>query len=255
MAPEQLSRKPVDRRADVYAIAVVLWELLAGRRILELGDVDDPLLALEVVRAHHPGPPSHFAPTLSKALDAVVMKGLVRDPAQRYETALEMATALEAALAPSSQREVGAWVTRVAGDLLRETLRDPPRDRESSAARSERQREDEPRAGDAVVARGVLDADRRRDGRGLATRRAAAAALRCAAVGVRRGGDRRCRRWRRLHVSNAARPGRHRAAAANARGIASHAAAGTRSRANAGAHADDHPDPDRYDARDDGAVE
>jgi serine/threonine-protein kinase len=135
MAPEQLTRGAVDRRADIYAASVVLWELLAGRRLIDLGAGEDPILAIEIVRSHQPSPPSYFAPDISRALDDVVMRGLAHAPAARFQTALEMATALEAALTPSSQREVAAFVQRVAGAMLAEraaALRDIELSSESS---------------------------------------------------------------------------------------------------------------------------
>jgi serine/threonine-protein kinase len=118
MSPEQLARQGVDRRADIYALTVVLWELLAGRRLIDLGSGEDPILAIEIVRNYVPVPPSQWNPDCPPALDAVVMKGLARDPFDRYPTALDMATALEAAMTPSSQRELGIWVKRVAAELL-----------------------------------------------------------------------------------------------------------------------------------------
>src|SRR5262249_43821434 len=50
--------------------------------------------------------------------DAVVLRGLCRNPGARYATALEMAVALEAALPPAPAREVGAWLQRIAGPVL-----------------------------------------------------------------------------------------------------------------------------------------
>jgi serine/threonine-protein kinase len=118
MAPEQLSRGEVDRRADIYACAVVLWELLTGRRLVDLGKYEDPVLAIEIVRNNTPVSPSCFDPEIPRELDAVVMRGLAYRPSERFSTALEMAIALETVFAPASQREVAAWVKRVASDLL-----------------------------------------------------------------------------------------------------------------------------------------
>ncbi|MGK3982920.1 protein kinase [Sorangium sp. So ce136] len=114
MAPEQLRGAPVDRRADIYAAAVVLWEVLTGRRLFT-GECDAEIFGriLEGVIQ----PPSAFG-DVPPALDAVVLRGLEKDPDRRYATALEMAAALEEALPPASPRAVGAWVEATAGSLL-----------------------------------------------------------------------------------------------------------------------------------------
>jgi serine/threonine-protein kinase len=65
-----------------------------------------------------PEPPGELAPGVPRALDEVVLKGLSKDPSERYATALEMAEALESALAPANKREIGAWVSRVAATSL-----------------------------------------------------------------------------------------------------------------------------------------
>jgi serine/threonine-protein kinase len=63
--------------------------------------------------------PGEVAAHVSAELDAVVLRGLERDAAARFPTALDMAEALEDVLVPASPREVGAWVERLAGDELR----------------------------------------------------------------------------------------------------------------------------------------
>jgi serine/threonine protein kinase len=124
MAPEQLVRGAVDRRADVYSAAVVLWELLTGRRFVnpDLADAAAVLAAL----GRPPEPPSALGAEVPRGVDDVVLRGLAREPSGRFHTALEMAAALEGVLVPSTQREVGAWVSSVAGESLRrkdETLK------------------------------------------------------------------------------------------------------------------------------------
>jgi len=92
MPPEQIRGEPVDRRTDVYAAAVVLWEMLVGRMLFR-GENDAAILHSIL---HAPVPlPSSEVPIVSGALDHLVMRGLARDPAQRYATALEMAEALQ----------------------------------------------------------------------------------------------------------------------------------------------------------------
>jgi serine/threonine-protein kinase len=115
MAPEQLSGRPVDRRADVYGMAVVLWETLASHRLFIANTPSEVLMQVLTATVK---PPSAYAPDVPPELDAIVLRGLSRDPAERFPTALAMAVALEQAILPPTAREVGAWVERAAGEEL-----------------------------------------------------------------------------------------------------------------------------------------
>ena len=92
MSPEQASAEEVDHRADVFALGVVLWEALTGRRLFrretELATmraiVDDPI-------PH----PAEIAPSIPADLDAIVMRALRKRKDARYASAQEMAAALE----------------------------------------------------------------------------------------------------------------------------------------------------------------
>jgi eukaryotic-like serine/threonine-protein kinase len=115
IAPEQLQHGSANRKADVYAAAVVLWEALTGERLF-LSDSEAATIARvltgEVVR------PSSIASDVPPELDAVVMRGLARDPATRYETAREMARAIEACAPPTTASRIGEWVETTAGTAL-----------------------------------------------------------------------------------------------------------------------------------------
>jgi serine/threonine-protein kinase len=115
MAPEQFRDLDVSPATDVYAASVVLWELLTGQRLFA-GTNDAAVMArvLEGVVA----PPSKLAPHVSAELDAVVARGLAREPSARFSTAREMAEALER-VGLATGRQVGEWVELVAGDALR----------------------------------------------------------------------------------------------------------------------------------------
>ena len=114
MAPEQLRGK-VTRRSDVFSASIVLWEALTGTRLFQgddEGEVIDRLL-------HKPIPtPRQYAPGVTRELEGVVMRGLARDPANRFATARDMAIALESQAALATPIEVGAWVERIAGVTL-----------------------------------------------------------------------------------------------------------------------------------------
>jgi serine/threonine-protein kinase len=115
MAPEQLSGKPVTRRADVFAAGIVLWEALAGKRLFE-GDDPGELIA-RVLNAPIPLL-SESVPDFPRDLDDVLQRALERDPDQRFATALEMADAIESVMGLVSTREVGGWVVQCAQPRL-----------------------------------------------------------------------------------------------------------------------------------------
>jgi hypothetical protein len=118
MAPEQLGGVVVDRRADVYAATVVLWEMLTGKRLF-VRDDGGTVLVDKLLRGTIEPPGTH-APGTPRLLDAIVLHGLARSPDQRFATAREMALALErlGELAPAS--EIGAWVETLAAPTLTE---------------------------------------------------------------------------------------------------------------------------------------
>jgi serine/threonine-protein kinase len=117
MSPEQVGGGVVDRRTDVYATGVVLWEAVTHRPLFD-GENDAAIIA-SVLRQDVPVP-SSIVPTIPAALDAVIMKALAPDPEQRYQTALAMARALDAAVPRARIADVAEWVDAVAGDVLRE---------------------------------------------------------------------------------------------------------------------------------------
>ncbi len=106
MAPEQLTGGQVTRQADVYAMGVVLWEMLANKRLFQADN--DPLL-MRAVLAGAEGPPSRHAPGLPPGLDEVVMTALALDPARRFPTAMDMAEALMQVVPPAFSTVVGRW--------------------------------------------------------------------------------------------------------------------------------------------------
>jgi serine/threonine protein kinase len=96
MAPERIRDEPFDGRSDLFALGVVLWELLTGRRLFR-GQTEADTLK-NVLQLRIP-PPSELRPDVPAALDAIVLRALDRDPAARTPTGLEMADELEEVLA------------------------------------------------------------------------------------------------------------------------------------------------------------
>jgi multiple sugar transport system substrate-binding protein len=92
MAPEQATSQPVDARADVYALGVVFYELVTGRRPFTAKDAHTVLSmhATETVLA-----PEKFARKLPPAVGAILLKALEKEPGQRYQSMTEFTAALE----------------------------------------------------------------------------------------------------------------------------------------------------------------
>jgi serine/threonine-protein kinase len=115
MAPEQLRGERVDRRADLYSAGVVLWEMLTGRPLFK-GDNEAATIAN--VLYHHPPRPSSLRPELSREVDELTARALARQRVGRFETARQMALALEQCVPPATPARVGMWVDSIAGGVL-----------------------------------------------------------------------------------------------------------------------------------------
>jgi len=98
MSPELVRGLPVDRRADVFAVGAVLHEMLTGAKLFTGGS---QLAVLERIRNAEVGPPSDAQPGLPRALDAVVLRALAREPDARFAWASELRDALAPWLPPA----------------------------------------------------------------------------------------------------------------------------------------------------------
>jgi serine/threonine protein kinase len=124
MSPEQLRGDPVDRRTDVYAAAVVLWEALVGASLFN-GRNDGGTFA-NALRGCSTRPGARVA-GVPVALDAIVMRGLAMSREDRFATALDMARALDGVVAsnPVRREELAAWLRERGADVLRRQARVP----------------------------------------------------------------------------------------------------------------------------------
>jgi tRNA A-37 threonylcarbamoyl transferase component Bud32 len=121
MAPEYVEGRTPDARVDVFALGVVLWEMLANDRLFR-GDNDADTLHRVL---HHEAPPlSTRAPSLPRALEEVLVRALTKRPDERFATAQALADALEAAARKhdliAGAGEVGAAVEQLVGVALAE---------------------------------------------------------------------------------------------------------------------------------------
>jgi eukaryotic-like serine/threonine-protein kinase len=104
MSPEQCAGRPLDARADVYALGLVLYEAATGRRAF-VRDTEAEVLAAQVRDA--PSPPTRLRPELPLAFEAVVLRALAKRPQLRFASMAELDAALarlEAADVPPPSR-------------------------------------------------------------------------------------------------------------------------------------------------------
>jgi eukaryotic-like serine/threonine-protein kinase len=115
MAPEQLEGGAVDRRTDVFAAGIVLWELLTMRSLFGAPNEGQTVTG---VLGKPIDPPSAFRSDVSPAVDLVVQRALQRTAAKRFPSARQMALELEASLGLASASRVAKWVEGLSGDVL-----------------------------------------------------------------------------------------------------------------------------------------
>jgi serine/threonine-protein kinase len=113
-SPEQAKGEPVDARADLYSTGVVLYELLTGRQPFR---GDSPVAVAYQHVSEAPVPPSEVNETVPRALDAVALRALAKDPFQRYQDAASFRAALDATVdgREPSKRQVGALTSELYG--------------------------------------------------------------------------------------------------------------------------------------------
>lgn len=87
MSPEQVRGKPLDRRSDIFAVGICLWEMITGERLF-IGESD--FSTLEKVRNVDIVPPSSFNKRIPQELEKIVLKALGKEVEERYQSAIDL---------------------------------------------------------------------------------------------------------------------------------------------------------------------
>lgn len=114
MSPELCRGEPLDRRADVFALGVVLYQLLTGRRVFER---ETPARTIEAIRADPVPDPRTARPDLPAAVVPLIRRTLERERGARFPSAAELALALRR-LVPTSPHVVAEFLTTDCGLVL-----------------------------------------------------------------------------------------------------------------------------------------
>jgi eukaryotic-like serine/threonine-protein kinase len=92
MSPEQVHGKPTDGRSDLYSVGISLYEMVTGERPFK-SNSDFAVMLAQV--NEQPRPPIELLPSLSPALNEIILKAIAKDPAARFQTAEEFRQALQ----------------------------------------------------------------------------------------------------------------------------------------------------------------
>ena len=125
LSPEQVRLEELDARSDVFALGVVLWEMLTGQRLFA---AENDFLTMRGVLTQPIPAPSSKRPSVPAALDAIVARALERERARRYASAQDLAEDLERFLqeAPCHSQALGRLLQDLFGDESAELTPDFP---------------------------------------------------------------------------------------------------------------------------------
>ena len=127
MSPEQALGKQIDRRTDIFALGIMLYQLTTGKHPFR-GEND--IITLHNIIERAAPPPSSIVPSYPRPLEAVVLKALEKSPGKRFQSGAELEAALDRVMPPTAPRvrpaDVGRFVRDTVGDRgekRREALR------------------------------------------------------------------------------------------------------------------------------------
>jgi eukaryotic-like serine/threonine-protein kinase len=109
MSPEQSLAKKLDKRSDVFAIGISLYEMLTGINPFHKNNI---VLTLEAVQRHDPAPPSEYDPAYAP-FDPILSRALAKDRDRRYSDAAEMQDDLRRVVLPRPAERLGPYLCRL----------------------------------------------------------------------------------------------------------------------------------------------
>ncbi len=125
MAPEQIQGGALDARTDVFALAVLLYRLVTTRYPFAGADIGETLW--QISSSITPRSPRALNESLPPRVADVILKGLEKDPEQRFSSAEEMRSALERAVPPNlrgdSEADIAELMTQMLGDRMEQRRR------------------------------------------------------------------------------------------------------------------------------------
>jgi serine/threonine protein kinase len=127
MPPEQINGGACDHRSDQFSLGVVFWEMLAGQRLFNKAEHDD-VSTLRMMLREPIQPPSTVISTMPRELDAIVMRMLQRNPADRYARCRDAASELMRFLERHSAHLAEDEVIKIVGESVGQRIHDKTSD-------------------------------------------------------------------------------------------------------------------------------
>lgn len=121
MSPEQATGKEIDARSDIFAVGIILYETLTGRRLFK---TESEIATLKKIRDCDFDPPSRMNPNIPAELEKITMKALARYPEDRYQSANEMLRALQDFLFPKTADQLRNELATFMGEIFSEEIAD-----------------------------------------------------------------------------------------------------------------------------------
>lgn len=116
MPPEQVLGEPVDKRADIFAVGMLLWEAAVGRHMWK--GASDAKIVKALVTGQIPASPREQNPEVPELIDAICVKALAPAREDRYESAADFADALDEYLATLPKQPTNRQLSRLLGGLF-----------------------------------------------------------------------------------------------------------------------------------------